>query len=526
MQGGDSLTVYAGSVSGGPGGGTLRAQGGGFAAGIGGASGGSGGQLTVYGGTVFAQGGDCAAGIGGGDGGSGCDVAIYGGAVTGVACGGGVGIGSGVASSDNADGGLALGEGVAMYGKNSFDDPWGDPYGPASGGRRTVMSTEGGRTVTATFHANGHGSDPQAQAVPYLGRFAPPDPEPTDGEYAFAGWYADEGCEVPFDFGERAMADADVWAKWAEKQKQVIPVPAAATGLVYSGRPQAGVPAGEGYSVEGGEATGAGSYEATLTADSGHVFEGGSSTATVAWSIARKPVPVPAAATGLVYSGRPQVGVAGEGYAVRGGTATGAGGYTARCAPDRNHVWRDGTASEVEVAWSIARKPVPVPAAATGLVYSGRPQAGVAGEGCVVRGGTATGAGGYTARCAPDRNHEWQDGTASEVEVAWSIARAANPLRLAKASRTVSASKVGKAKKAVAGAKVKAKGQGKVTYARKSVVKKKFKKSFAVDKRTGRITVRKGTPKGTYKVTVKAVAEGNANYEKSARTAVVTIKVK
>ncbi len=65
------------------------------------------------------------------------------------------------------------------------------------------------------------------------------------------------------------------------------------------------------------------------------------------------------------------------------------------------------------------------------------------------------------------------------------------------------------------------KAQGKVTYAKKSGNKK-----ITVNKKTGKITVKKGLKKGTYKVYVKVTAAGNAYYKASAKTVKVTIKVK
>lgn len=107
------------------------------------------------------------------------------------------------------------------------------------------------------------------------------------------------------------------------------------------------------------------------------------------------------------------------------------------------------------------------------------------------------------------------------------VAKAANPLKLANAKRTVKAAKIKKTKQVVKGVKVKAKGQGKITYSISKVAKSKFKKRFSINKTTGKITVKKGTKKGSYKITVKVTAAGNANYNKSAaKTSAVTIKVK
>ena len=55
--------------------------------------------------------------------------------------------------------------------------------------------------------------------------------------------------------------------------------------------------------------------------------------------------------------------------------------------------------------------------------------------------------------------------------------------------------------------------------------KKNFRKKFSVNAKTGKITVKKGLKKGTYKVKVKVKASGNANYKASAWKP-VTFKVR
>ena len=55
--------------------------------------------------------------------------------------------------------------------------------------------------------------------------------------------------------------------------------------------------------------------------------------------------------------------------------------------------------------------------------------------------------------------------------------------------------------------------------------KKSFKKYFRISKTTGKVTVRKGLKKGTYKVKVTVQANGNGNYIASARKT-VTFKVR
>ena len=87
---GGAVTIY---------GGTVRAKGGKYGAGIGGGDadgkGGNGGTTIIYGGTVTATGGSNAAGIGGGEEGNGGTVEIWGGTVTAVAGDKGAGIGGG-----------------------------------------------------------------------------------------------------------------------------------------------------------------------------------------------------------------------------------------------------------------------------------------------------------------------------------------------------------------------------------------------------------------------------------------------
>lgn len=67
--------------------------------------------------------------------------------------------------------------------------------------------------------------------------------------------------------------------------------------------------------------------------------------------------------------------------------------------------------------------------------------------------------------------------------------------------------------------------QGKVTYKLASVKKAKFKKYFKVSK-SGKITIKKGLKKGTYKLKVNVTAAGNANYEPMTKTVTVKVKVK
>ena len=64
----------------------------------------------------------------------------------------------------------------------------------------------------------------------------------------------------------------------------------------------------------------------------------------------------------------------------------------------------------------------------------------------------------------------------------------------------------------------------KVTGKTTSLKYSKVKKKAQVIKKTGKITVKKGLKKGTYKVKVKVKSAGTADYK--AKTQTVTIKIK
>ncbi len=53
--------------------------------------------------------------------------------------------------------------------------------------------------------------------------------------------------------------------------------------------------------------------------------------------------------------------------------------------------------------------------------------------------------------------------------------------------------------------------------------KKKYKKYFSVNKKTGKIKVKKGLKKGTYKLKIAVTASGNNSYK--SKTDKVTVKI-
>ena len=54
----------------------------------------------------------------------------------------------------------------------------------------------------------------------------------------------------------------------------------------------------------------------------------------------------------------------------------------------------------------------------------------------------------------------------------------------------------------------------------------KSKKALKLNTKTGRVTVKKGTKKGTYKIKVRVTASGSKYFEKATAAKTVTVKVK
>ena len=101
------------------------------------------------------------------------------------------------------------------------------------------------------------------------------------------------------------------------------------------------------------------------------------------------------------------------------------------------------------------------------------------------------------------------------------IVKKDQPMTVKAVFKKVSFKKLKKAKQVVAKALIVKKNQGTVTYKRISGSKK-----LTINKKTGKITVKKGTKKGLYKIKVKVTAKGNTNYKAGSKTKTVKIRVK
>ena len=118
----------------------------------------------------------------------------------------------------------------------------------------------------------------------------------------------------------------------------------------------------------------------------------------------------------------------------------------------------------------------------------------------------------------------------AEQTITVTVKQAANPLKISAKTASAKYNKLKKKNQTLAVTKVinfKRKISDKKTYTLSSAKKgsKSFKKYFAINKTTGKVTVKKGLAKGTYKVAVKVKAKGNANYKASAWKS-VTFKVR
>ena len=316
-----------------------------------------------------------------------------------------------------------------------------------------------------------------------------------------------------------------------------------ATNRTYNGKMQIGVPSGVGYTLVGtASATSAGTYQVVARPATNRAWIDGTTTEkTISWRIARASVAVPKA-TNRTYNGKAQVGVAaGAGYKLSGtAKATAAGTYTAKATPDANHRWPDGTTGAKALTWKVGKAASSVKLAAQTRTYTGK---ALAYTGKVARSGSAgkvtyryfsdakctkavkaanvKAAKTYYVRAtlAADANHKAATSAAAKLVVA----KARNPIAATAVTRTAKLATVKKRAVTVARPMSVSKARGKVTYAK---VAKGSAKCLTVNKSTGKVAVKRGTKKGTYKIKIKVTAAGNANYKAGSKTVVCKVTVK
>ncbi len=113
-------------------------------------------------------------------------------------------------------------------------------------------------------------------------------------------------------------------------------------------------------------------------------------------------------------------------------------------------------------------------------------------------------------------------GYSGELTLTFKITKGNNPMTVKKKTAVVRYNKLKKKKQKIAAKKLftVTGAQGRVTYQKKSGNKK------ILVAKSGKVTVKKGLKKGTYKVKVAVTAAGNTNYKPVTKTVTVKIKVK
>ncbi len=196
--------------------GTVYANGGSYAAGIGGSN----ASVTVNGGKVYANGGSYGAGIGSGYSDNGADVRILGGTVQAKGGSYGSGIGSGYGSSRSA---------ITLSYTNAGDSVYADSYSGTLSYLKTMYTSDGqvaaannigGQTLTAqvtgytvTFNTNGGLALKNVTVKP--GAYLSELPTPTRDGYQFVGWYSDAALTKPFNYLTTPISSSiTLYAAW------------------------------------------------------------------------------------------------------------------------------------------------------------------------------------------------------------------------------------------------------------------------------------------------------------------------
>ena len=326
---------------------------------------------------------------------------------------------------------------------------------------------------TVMFHTNGAASI--ASQTVTAGNTAAEPSEPTKQYYTFGGWYSDEGLTTPFDFAKPITADTDVYAKWTETEHR--------------------------WSLTD-------TVDATCTED-GYFLE-----TCLTCGDERK---VPIDAYGHDW---------GEWKVTTPATCEAAGVETRVCDRDKSHTETRDVAA-LGHTWNAGEITTAPTCVAKGVkTYT-----------CTVCGDTRT------EEIAPTGNHTWNAGKvtkkatptatgvmtytctvcgATKTAAIAKCAKYANPLTVKAKKPTVKFKNLKKKNQTIAlksWATV-TKAQGKVTCKKSS-----GNKNITVSK-AGKITVKKGLKKGSYKVKIKVTAAGNATYKAKTVTVTVTVKIK
>lgn len=260
--------------------------------------------------------------------------------------------------------------------------------------------------------------------------------------------------------------------------KKAVAKPSAAANLVYTGKVQTGVTAGEGYTVTGNTQTNAGTYAAVATLDKNHTWtDGTTAPATVQWIIAK----------------------AGQNVTAK----TAFKSYKLATVKKKAQSFTIGAAADGTLTYKVTATPSKKAAKYLTVTKKGK---------VTVKKGAPAGTYTITVSAAETANYQ-----AASKEVTVKVNKTSQKVSAKVSSKTIKSKQIAKKNYAFT---IGAKGKGKLTY-KVTSTQKNGTKYISVNK-NGKVTVKKKAPKGTYKITVTAA--GNATYAKATKT--ITVKVK
>lgn len=320
------------------------------------------------------------------------------------------------------------------------------------------------------------------------------------------------------------------------------------TTFTYDGTEKSLIPENQYYTVSGDVSKKLpGSYKVTVTLKDGYAWKDGTTDPVeFTWNIKALQTQKPVAVNGLAYNGKNQTGVkAGKGYNLAGTyTAKNVGSYKAKVLLAEGYEWSDGTTDPLTLTWSIAKAGQAVKTKVTTKSYtftSLKKKAasftiGASGQGTIsykvvkapskaskyitvdkkgkvtVKKGAKIGS--YVVRVSAAGNSNYK---AAAKDVTVKVTKLTQKITAKVSGKTYKAASL---KKKTATFSIGAKAKTSVSY---KVVKapSKASKYISVSK-TGKVTLKKKAPKGTYEIRVTAKASGT--YNVATRTIKVVVK--
>lgn len=346
--------------------------------------------------------------------------------------------------------------------------------------------------------------------------------------------------------GSRSKSQCQFFVFVGEGAADKPSVPTSA--FTYDATEKVVVPESKYYTVEGtSSAKLPGSYKVTVTLKDGYAWKDGTTDPIeFTWNIKALQTKKPVAVSGLAYNGKNQTGVkAGKGYNLAGTyTAKNVGSYKAKVLLAEGYEWSDGTTDPLTLTWSINKAGQTVKTKVTTKNYtftSLKKKAasfmiGAFGQGTIsykvvkapskaskyitvdkkgkvtVKKGAKIGT--YVVRVSAAGNSNYK---AATKDVTVKVTKLTQKITAKVSKKNVKASSI---KKKAVSFNIGAKAKTSVSY---KVVKapSKASKYISVSK-SGKVTMKKKAPKGTYEIRVTAKANGT--YNAATKTIKVVVK--